>query len=149
MCLRSVFWLHSRKVLAQRIRYRDYTVWMTLQGTKSRITTFRLRHTMSYRSHNSFFIRDESSEIMVSLISTVFLIKNYSFKKLIYSAICRQKSYRWLYIYNAKGNHCGDDFGIEVTRDCSKPQNHTKEIIFGRFRDVEDILHTLSLTSFR
>ena len=28
-------------VLAQRIRYRDYTIWVTHQGIESRITTFR------------------------------------------------------------------------------------------------------------
>ena len=30
------------KVLAQRIRYRDYTIWMALQGTESRVKTFRM-----------------------------------------------------------------------------------------------------------
>ena len=39
----------GEKVLAQTIRYRDYTIWMTLQGNESRVTTFRLRHIVSHR----------------------------------------------------------------------------------------------------
>ena len=42
MCV-YVFWLHSKKVLAQRIRYGNYTIWMTLQGTESSVMTFRSR----------------------------------------------------------------------------------------------------------
>ena len=43
VCVRAcVFWLHSRKVLAQRIGYRDYTIWMILQGTESRATTYNV-----------------------------------------------------------------------------------------------------------
>ena len=41
-----VFWVHSKKVLAQSIRYHDYTIWMTPQGTESRVTTSRLRYIM-------------------------------------------------------------------------------------------------------
>ena len=33
VCVR-VCWLHSRKLLVQRIRYRDYTVWVSHQGTE-------------------------------------------------------------------------------------------------------------------
>ena len=36
-------------------------------------------------------------------------------------------------LYDAKGDQCGDHFGIEVTL---KPQNHRKEITFHRLRDV-------------
>ena len=35
-----MFWVHSSKVLAQRIRHRDYTISMTHQGTETRVTTF-------------------------------------------------------------------------------------------------------------
>ncbi len=44
-----VFRVHSSKVLAQRIQYREYTIWMTRQGTESRVTTYRLRYIMSHR----------------------------------------------------------------------------------------------------
>ena len=47
-----VFWVHGSKVLAQSIRYRDYTISMTRQGTDSRVTTFRQRHIMSHRSRS-------------------------------------------------------------------------------------------------
>ena len=47
-----LFWLHSKKVLAQRIRHRGYIIWMTLQGTEFRVTTFRLRHATSHRSRS-------------------------------------------------------------------------------------------------
>ena len=47
-----VFLVHSREVMAQRIQPRDYTIWMTLQGIESRVTTFCLRHIMSHRSRS-------------------------------------------------------------------------------------------------
>ena len=42
----------GEQVLAQKIRYRDYTIWMTHQGTASGVTTIRLRHITSHRSRS-------------------------------------------------------------------------------------------------
>ena len=47
MCVYVCFGCLGEKVLAQRNQYRDYTIWMTLKGTESRVMTFRLRHIMS------------------------------------------------------------------------------------------------------
>ena len=41
-CVASV----GEKVLARRIRHRDYTIWTTHQGIESRVTTFR------FETHN-------------------------------------------------------------------------------------------------
>ena len=57
VCVCVCFGCKGKKVPAQRIRYRDYTIWITLQGTESRLTTFRLRHIISHRSRSRSVIR--------------------------------------------------------------------------------------------
>ena len=49
VCVRVCVLSMIEKVLAQRIRYCHYTMWMTHQGPEFRVTTFRLRHIKSHR----------------------------------------------------------------------------------------------------